>query len=108
MSRYVGRFEKQPYEQLPYAYTPSDDMETGDTIVSATTSIVDAATGGAVGINDLTVVATAFGPAPNGDQVVVATLSKGISGARYKVTMRAVTGLGYKYEDDFLVTVRER
>lgn len=108
MSRYVGRFEKQPYEVLPYAYTPSDDMEPGDSIVSATASVVDASTGAAVGALDLTVDAVAFGPAPNGDQVVAATLSKGVSGARYKVTYRAVSGLGYRYEDDFLVTVRER
>ena len=45
MSKYIAKYEKQPSEVLPYVYTPQDDLESGDTISTATLTIVDAATG---------------------------------------------------------------
>lgn len=107
MSKYIAKFEKQPSEVLPYVYTPQDDLEAGDTISTATLTIVDAATGTASvspGLNAATVVTGVV----SGEQVVVMKLREGVSGASYKCTVKVVTTLGYTYEDDFLVKVKEK
>lgn len=107
MSKYIAKYEKQPSEVLPYVYTPQDDLESGDTISTATLTIVDAATGAtsvSPGLNAATVVTGVV----SGEQVVVMKLREGVSGASYKCTVKVVTTLGYTYEDDFLVKVKEK
>lgn len=107
MSKYIAKFEKQPSEVLPYVYTPQDDLEAGDTISSQTLTIVDASTGAASVSPGLNSVVIANGVV-NGEQVVTMKLREGVSGASYKCTIRVVSTLGYTYEDDFLVKVKEK
>ena len=107
MSKYIAKYEKQPSEVLPYVYTPQDDLEAGDAITSQTLTIVDASTGAASVSPGLNALAIANGVI-NGEQVVTMKIKEGVSGTSYKCTIKVVTTLGYTYEDDFLVKVKEK
>lgn len=89
----LGRYTKQPAEKESYTIDYTDDLTTGDEVISATV---------VVSPDGLVHSATDT----RGDSVRV-WLSGGTAGAKYKVEITATTGDGRILQDEFTVTVKE-
>lgn len=98
-------FEKQSWETWIIAMDISDDLEDGETILLATSSISAVDKDGNDVSND---VLDSSGKAVSGPLLQIRVFAGDESLQPYKITFRAVTSLDNKYELDVKMVIREK
>jgi len=102
--RVLGRYYKQPWEEVAagtWGVDYSNDLKTGETITSATITVTDSDG------NDVTASLTSGSVQISDGSKVSIKFVGGTSGEIYKVTVRAISDGGSKYEAEFEIVVRE-
>ena len=100
----IASFTKQSWETWIIATDYSDDLETGETIVLATSSIIAVDKNAEDATDD---VLNQSGKAVSGALLQIRVEAGTASLQPYKITFKAITNLGNKYEYDVKMVVRE-
>ena len=104
---YVESLEKQPFESFSPGFDFAADLDSSETISSATVTAID--------LDDRnpasTLILSGSPQIQNGDQsnsVVVQRVNSGISGKRYKIAFKVTTSDGNGFQANINLTVKEQ
>ncbi len=97
----LSSFTKQPYESFPVAAAFTNDMASGETIVSQDITCVDSA-------STDTTSTMLTDPTNDGEHTAEARILGGTeSMSPYKITFKIVTSTDNKWEHEFLCKIKE-
>lgn len=100
----LERFTKQPYEEFVIAGEYSDVLETGETIISGTSTVTSVDTSD--DSDSSTEVLDTATKAVDGTQLKM-RVKGGVHGEKHKITFRADTSLGNNWEIDVIMKIKE-
>lgn len=89
----IASYKQQPADNLDYAFDYTDFLQSGDHLLSATTSVSP---------SGLTVT-----PAVVAGTQVKFWVTGGVSGTKYKITITTTTSAGRVKQDEAYVTIKE-